>query len=147
MAEKSKKLKPKTVIIHGPTEKLYRQTYENTSRSSTRDTVVDKDRHKKMLLLNPEDDELKIGQNTPYKTAYNLNKKEANKWKKNINQMRHEYKQTITKYIASKTKKPTRVFEVSNAPEGGRRTRKHSRRNISRRRRHVGRRRTHRNGA
>lgn len=40
-----------------------------------------------------------------------------------------------------------RVFEVSNAPEGGRRTRKHSRRNISRRRRHVGRRRTHRNGA
>jgi hypothetical protein len=43
--------------------------------------------------------------------------------------------------------KPKRVFEVSNSPEGGRRTRFHSRRNISRRRRHVGRRRTHRNGA
>ena len=43
--------------------------------------------------------------------------------------------------------KPRRTFEVSNSPQGGRRTRKPSRRNISRRRRHVGRRRTHRNGA
>ena len=43
--------------------------------------------------------------------------------------------------------KPRRTFEVSNSSNGGRRTRKHPRRNISRRRRHVGRRRTHRNGA
>ena len=40
-----------------------------------------------------------------------------------------------------------RAFTISNSPEGGRRTRFRSRRNISRRRRHVGRRRTHRNGA
>ena len=40
-----------------------------------------------------------------------------------------------------------RPFTISNRLGGGRRTRLHSRRNISRRRRHVGRRRTHRNGA
>jgi hypothetical protein len=40
-----------------------------------------------------------------------------------------------------------RAFTIENRSNGGRRTRKHRRKNISRRRRHVGRRRTHRNGA
>ena len=162
MAEEPKILKPKSVIIHRQSnEKLYRQKHENRSRSSSQGTIVDHDRHKHMLLLNPEYDaripainqkrilkptpyQLETGQNPPYKTAYMQNKEEANKWQRNIQRMRHKYKPLINKYIASKTK---RAFKVSAINEGGRRTRFHSRRNISRRRRHVGRRRTHRNGA
>ena len=168
MAEEPKKLNPKSVIIHGqPIGKLYRQRHENKSRSSTQDTIVDHDRYQKMLLLNPEYDarlpainqkrilkptpyQLETGQNPPYKTAHMQNKEEANKWQRNIQRMRHKYKPSINKYTASKRKPVSEIHKKTYAAlkgKGGRRTRFHSRRNISRRRRHVSRRRTHRNGA
>ena len=168
MAEEPKILKPKSVIIHRQSNgNLYRQKHANKSRSSTQDTIVDHDRHQKMLLLNPEYDarlpainqrrilkptpyQLETGQNPSYKTAYMGNKKEANKWQPNIQRMRHEYKPSINKYTESKRKPVSEIHKKIYAAlkiKGGRRTRFHSRRNISRRRRHVGRRRTHRNGA
>jgi len=127
-------LKPKIVHLqkHNPKGKLlpikHIQRMENSFRQGNLMTIIDPERYRTTI---------ERGKSNEYQKALALNRIRTYR---NIPEQQKPNEPENLNYIMKR-------FEVSNSSNGGRRTRKHQRRNISRRRRHVGRRRTHRNGA